>query len=121
MHDGFHWTRVTSKQLRFLFEEITWLPPPPKMKELAEVIDRTLVSLSQSGAKASPEVRDEAAKAKAGPAQNNGFESVLLRRTENPPCCACTGNVAVREPTPVPSRLLHEREGVPRDEQCADL
>ena len=53
MVDGFHWTRVTSKQLRFLYEEITTLPPPPKMKELAEAIDRGLAAAS--GATASPE------------------------------------------------------------------
>ena len=29
MVDGFHWTRVTSKQLRFLYEEVTTLPTPP--------------------------------------------------------------------------------------------
>ena len=46
MLDGFHWTRVVSKQLRFLYEEITTLPPPPKMKELAEDIDRGLAAAS---------------------------------------------------------------------------
>lgn len=40
--DGFHWTRVTSKQLRFLYEEVTTLPPPPRMRELAAAIDRVL-------------------------------------------------------------------------------
>ena len=52
MLDGFHWTRVVSKQLRFLYEEITTLPPPPKMKELAEDIDRGLAAAS--GATAPP-------------------------------------------------------------------
>jgi hypothetical protein len=39
MVDGFHWTRVTSKQLRFLYEAITLLPAPPHMYELASRID----------------------------------------------------------------------------------
>lgn len=39
MVDGFHWTRVTSKQLRFLYETITQLPTPPHMYELAARID----------------------------------------------------------------------------------
>ena len=46
MVDGFHWTRVTSKQLRFLYEDITALPAPPKMKELADAIDRGLAAAS---------------------------------------------------------------------------
>jgi hypothetical protein len=41
MIDGFHWTRVTSKQLRFLCEEFA-LPPSPLMSELACRIDRVL-------------------------------------------------------------------------------
>jgi hypothetical protein len=48
MVDGFHWTRVTSKQLRFLFEEITTLPPPPQMSELATAIDRGLEAIARS-------------------------------------------------------------------------
>jgi hypothetical protein len=40
MVDGFHWTRVTSKQLRFLYEEIIALPTPPEMRELTAAIDR---------------------------------------------------------------------------------
>lgn len=50
MLDGFHWTRVTSKQLRFLYEEITTLPPPPQMRELAEAIDRGLEALTRANA-----------------------------------------------------------------------
>ena len=46
MVDGFHWTRVTSKQLRFLYEEVATLPPPQKMKELADAIDRGLAAAS---------------------------------------------------------------------------
>lgn len=46
MVDGFHWTRVTSKQLRFLYEDITTLPAPPKMQELADAIDRGLAAAS---------------------------------------------------------------------------
>ena len=46
MVDGFHWTRVTSKQLRFLYEEIATLPPPPKMRDLADAIDRKLAAAS---------------------------------------------------------------------------
>ena len=34
MGDGFHWTRVTTKQLRFLYEEVTLQPAPPQMHEL---------------------------------------------------------------------------------------
>lgn len=63
MQDGFHWTRVTSKQLRFLYEEITRLPPSPKMKELVDVIGRDPVRLSQSGARASPDVSNQAPEA----------------------------------------------------------
>lgn len=40
MVDGFHWTRVTSKQLRFLYEAITLVPAPPHMYELAARLDR---------------------------------------------------------------------------------
>lgn len=39
MVDGFHWTRVTSKQLRFLYETITLMPAPSHMYELAARID----------------------------------------------------------------------------------
>jgi hypothetical protein len=39
MVDGFHWTRVTSKQLRFLYEAVTFQPAPPHMYELAAKID----------------------------------------------------------------------------------
>jgi hypothetical protein len=39
MVDGFYWTRVTAKQLRFLYEDVTKLPPPPRMRELAAAID----------------------------------------------------------------------------------
>jgi hypothetical protein len=44
--DGFHWTRVTSKQLRFLYDEVATLPPPQRMKELADAIDRGLAAAS---------------------------------------------------------------------------
>jgi hypothetical protein len=40
--DGFHWTRVTSKLLRFLYEEVTLLPPTAQMSELVAAIDRRL-------------------------------------------------------------------------------
>jgi hypothetical protein len=49
MVDGFHWTRVTSKQLRFLYEDITTLPPPPKMSELAAALDRDLDAKARAG------------------------------------------------------------------------
>ena len=49
MVDGFHWTRVTSKQLRFLYEEITTLPTPPEMSELAAAIDRRLEAEARVG------------------------------------------------------------------------
>ena len=42
MVDGFHWTRVTSKHLRFLYEEITQSPVPEHMRELAAATDRNL-------------------------------------------------------------------------------
>lgn len=42
MVDGFHWTRVTSKQLRFLYEEVTQCPVPEHMRELARNTDRSL-------------------------------------------------------------------------------
>jgi len=48
MGDGFHWMRVTSKQLRFLYEEVTTLPPPPQMRELAAAIDRDLDAVAHS-------------------------------------------------------------------------
>ncbi len=47
MVDGFHWTRVTAKQLRFLYEEVTMLPPPPRMCELAAAIDRQLDAIAR--------------------------------------------------------------------------
>jgi len=56
--DGFHWTRVTSKQLRFVYEEIATLPPPQKMKELADAIDRGLAAAS--GAPTPPEPPSDA-------------------------------------------------------------
>ena len=42
MVDGFHWTRVTSKQLRFLHEEIVQSPLPDAMREQAASADRRL-------------------------------------------------------------------------------
>jgi hypothetical protein len=48
MVDGFYWTRVTSKQLRFLYEPVTELPTPPHMQELAARIDRA-VAISETG------------------------------------------------------------------------
>jgi hypothetical protein len=39
MSDGFHWTRVTSKQLRFLYENVTLLPAPQQMNELVARLD----------------------------------------------------------------------------------
>jgi hypothetical protein len=49
MVDGFHWMRVTSKQLRFLYEDVTTLPPPPQMTELAAAIDRRLEAEARVG------------------------------------------------------------------------
>ena len=48
MVDGFHWTRVTSKQLRFLYEEVTTQPPPPQMRELAAAIDGELDAVART-------------------------------------------------------------------------
>jgi hypothetical protein len=42
MVDGFHWTRVTSKQLRFLYEDVTMVSAPDHMAELAQKIDHRL-------------------------------------------------------------------------------
>ena len=53
MVDGFHWTRVTSKQLRFLYEDVTTMPPPRQMSELATAIDRGLEAVAR--AQPSPE------------------------------------------------------------------
>jgi hypothetical protein len=58
MIDGFHWTRVTAKQLRFLYEDITTLPAPPEMQELADAIDRSLAVAS--GKTPPPEPASEA-------------------------------------------------------------
>jgi hypothetical protein len=49
MVDGFHWTRVTSKHLRFLYEDVTTQPTPPQMSELAAAIDRGLDATARSG------------------------------------------------------------------------
>jgi hypothetical protein len=48
MVDGFHWTRVTSKQLRFLYEEVITLPPPRQMLDLAAAIDGDLDAVARS-------------------------------------------------------------------------
>jgi hypothetical protein len=42
MVDGFHWTRVTSKQLRFLYEEIVQSPLPDTIREQAARAERSL-------------------------------------------------------------------------------
>lgn len=47
MVDGFHWTRVTSKQLRFLYEAVTLHPAPSHMYELAARIDGAAASPAQ--------------------------------------------------------------------------
>jgi len=49
MRDGFHWTRVTAKQLRFLYEEVTLQAPPSRMRELAAKIDDCLQELARQG------------------------------------------------------------------------
>lgn len=45
MVDGFHWTKVTSKQLRFIYEAVTLQPTPRYMHELASMIDRRMSEL----------------------------------------------------------------------------
>jgi hypothetical protein len=64
MVDGFHWTRVTSKQLRFLYEEVTQSPVPEHMRELARTTDRSLTGGSgqpqASAQPAAPEPQREA-------------------------------------------------------------
>jgi hypothetical protein len=49
MVDGFHWTRVTSKHLRFLYEDVTTQPTPPQMSQLAAAIDRGLDAQARPG------------------------------------------------------------------------
>ena len=39
MVDGFFWTRVTSKHLRFLYEDIAFEDPPAPMREWAQSVD----------------------------------------------------------------------------------
>ena len=65
MVDGFHWTRVTSKQLRFLYEEITQAPVPEHMRELARNTDRNLTAGSgqQQQALAQPQMPESPAEA----------------------------------------------------------
>ena len=59
MVDGFHWTRVTSKQLRFLYEEITQSPVPEHMRELVRNTDHSLAGGSdQPQASAQPATPD---------------------------------------------------------------
>jgi transglutaminase-like putative cysteine protease len=61
MVDGFHWTKVTSKQLRFLYEDVTTRPPPEHMTELAAKIDTRLTGGSappQEQASAEARARD---------------------------------------------------------------
>ncbi len=48
MVDGFHWTRVTSKQLRFLYETVTLTPIPEQMHALAANVDRKLAPAGSS-------------------------------------------------------------------------
>ena len=47
MHDGFHWTRVTAKQLRFLYEDVALMPAPAHMHMLAAEIDRRLCAIAR--------------------------------------------------------------------------
>jgi hypothetical protein len=49
MRDGFHWTRITAKQLRFLYEDVTQQAPPPQMRELVAKIEDCLRQLAQPG------------------------------------------------------------------------
>lgn len=48
MVDGFHWTRVTSKQLRFLYETVTLTPLPEQMHALAAKVDRKLAPVGSA-------------------------------------------------------------------------
>lgn len=56
MVDGFHWTRVTAKHLRFLYEEVTTLELPQRMRELSSRIDRALETLARSTPENPPEI-----------------------------------------------------------------
>ena len=44
MVDGFHWMRVTAKQLRFIYDEVTLQKPPLQMLLLAQLADAALIS-----------------------------------------------------------------------------
>jgi hypothetical protein len=45
MVDGFYWTRVVSKQLRFLYEEPALSPLPAHLSELARKTEASLAAL----------------------------------------------------------------------------
>ncbi len=60
MVDGFHWTRVTSKHLRFLYEAVTLTPVPPAMYELAAKIDRILAGNASAPPRAEAAAADGA-------------------------------------------------------------
>jgi hypothetical protein len=67
MVDGFQWTRVTSKHLRFLYEEITQSPVPEHMRELALNTDRSVAAGSgQPQAAAQPTITEATPEASAG-------------------------------------------------------
>jgi hypothetical protein len=54
--NGFHWTRVTGKQLRILYEVITSAAPPSRMGELAAAIDTNFDARARSNAPAPHQV-----------------------------------------------------------------
>jgi len=62
MIDGFHWTRVTAKQLRFLYEEVTMVPPPPQMSALAVAIDHALDAIARPQHAEAADQADESAR-----------------------------------------------------------
>jgi hypothetical protein len=62
MIDGFHWTRVTAKQLRFIYDDVTLEKPTAQMQQLALAAEQAL-SFSPGYAGTGSQVRDQPAKA----------------------------------------------------------
>ncbi len=102
MVDGFHWTRVTSKQLRFLYEDITTLPPPPKMKELADAIDRGLAAAVRGDSLARAIRRSAGILSRSKITSNHGVTKPLPAATgERQAAAIGFANDAVRNPRPL--------------------
>jgi hypothetical protein len=61
MVDGFHWTRVTSKHLRFLYAEVAESPVPELMRELVRRTDRHLAVGPETAPPVEPRAEGDAA------------------------------------------------------------